>query len=244
MPPVLGLRAGARTARAGFRQPIAARNVAVIRRHAARFILVIIGALALPLAARAATPVPPVPGVPEGGGNLWLEGGWAVPLRDLAARIDASPQGAGAIPGFEVGMRWRFGVSPTWSLAPSMHYLGYGDATGLGSDGESTLGAASLRYGVEMLWTANRPGARLIFGVTPSLVHNRLHGPGKDHLTAVAGTGENFDLSARTGVRLGSAEISVAWHRNRFSSYRFFPGPTELDYNWDTVVLRFGWQLP
>ncbi len=216
----------------------------MIRRRVVRIALVVGCALALPYAARAATPVTAAARVPDGGGHLWFEGGWAVPQRDLSAGLDASPQGAGAIPGFEVGMRWRFDLSPTWSLAPSLHYLGYGDATGLGTDGEATLGAASLRYGVEMLWTAARPGARLLFGLTPSLVHNRLHGAGKDHVTAVAGTGENFDLSVRTGVRLGATEISAVWHLNRFSSYRFFPGPNELDYNWDTVVLRFGWQLP
>jgi hypothetical protein len=219
----------------------AARNVAVIRRHAAMLLLVTAFAT---VTTYAATPVPAVPPVPDGGGRLWVEGGWAVPLRDLADGLDATPEGAGAIPGFEAGMGWRFGVTPAWSLAPTVHYVGYGDATGLGNDGEATLGAASVRYGVELLWTANRPGARLIFGVTPALVHNRLHGAGKDHVTAVAGTGESFDLSVRSGVRFGNTEISAVWHLNRFSSYRFFETPTELDYNWDTVVLRFGWQLP
>lgn len=212
-----------------------------MRRHAALLVLV---ASLLAGVAGAATEIPRPPAVPDGGGHLWVSGGWAAPLRDLAAGLDASPVGAGAIPGFEVGMGWRFDLSPTWSLAPTVHYLGYGDAIGLGSDGEETLGAASVRYGAELLWTAARPGARLLLGVTPAVVHNRLHGPGKDHLTDVAGTGENFDLSLRTGIRLGTGEASVAWHLNRFSSYRFFPGPAELDYNWDTVVVRFGWQLP
>lgn len=213
----------------------------MIRRHAALLLLVI---TLVAMTAHAATPVPTVQPVPDGGGRLWVEGGWAVPMRDLSDGLDATPVGAGAIPGFEAGIGWRFGLSPTWSLAPTVHYLGYGDATGLGSDGESTLGAASVRYGVELLWTANRPGARLLFGMTPALVHNRLHGPGKDHLTAVAGTGEGFDVSLRTGVRFENTEISAVWHLNRFRSYRFFDSPTELDYNWDTVVLRFGWQLP
>ena len=211
------------------------------RRHAAVLLLL---AFLMAGADRAAAQAPAPPPVPDGGGHLWVTGGWALPLRDLEAGLDASPVGAGAIPGFEVGMGWRFDLSPTWSLAPTLHYLGYGDATGLGSDGEATLGAASVRYGAELLWTTNRPGARLLLGVTPSLVHNRLHGPGKDHLTAVSATGENFDLSLRTGVRLGTGEASVVWHLNRFGSYRFFPTDSELDYNWDTLVVRFGWQLP
>ncbi len=187
---------------------------------------------------------PPIPPVPPGGGRLLLEGGWAVPLGDLADGLDETPTGVGARPGFELGVRWRFELSPRWSLGPAVHFLGYGDATGLGADGEDSLAPSALIYSVEAL-VAERDGrARLFAGLAPCMMHRRLSGPGKDHLTKIKDTNTGLGLSARVGVRLGTSEISVVYHLNRFASYGFFAAGSERDYNWDTVVLRFGWLLP
>ena len=120
--------------------------------------------------------------VPPGGGRVLLEGGWAVPLGDLADGLDA-PQGAGSRPGFELGLRWRFALTPAWSLAPSFHYLGYGDATGLGVDYEENLSPTSLFYGLELMLKSTRDGSRPFVGLTPAVVHRRLQGPGKDNVT-------------------------------------------------------------
>lgn len=182
--------------------------------------------------------------IPPGGGRLLLEGGWAVPLGDLKDGLDATPLGAGARPGFELGLRWRFPLAPAWSVAPSVHFLGYGDATGLGADGLASLGAASLRYGVELLLKSTRSGNRPFVGLTPCVVHSRLKGPGKDHRTLSESANDGLDLSARAGIDFGSLEVSAVYHLNRFRTYGFFPSGSEQSYNWDTIVLRLGWQLP
>ena len=107
-------------------------------------------------------------------------------------------------------------------MAPSFHFLGYGDATGLGEDGESSLAPTSVRYGAELLLMSAGPGSRLFVGLTPSIVHNRLQGPGKDHLTLVDGTSNALGMSARAGVQLGALEISAVYHLNRFRTFSFF----------------------
>ena len=75
-------------------------------------------------------------------------------------------------------------------------------------------------------------------------MHNRLQGPGKDHLTLVDGTSNALGMSARAGVQLGALEISAVYHLNRFRTFSFFWSGIERTSNWDTVVLRFGWHLP
>lgn len=193
--------------------------------------------------ARAATPVITDP-VPPGGGRVLLEGGWAVPLGDLADGLDETPLGSGSRPGFELGMRWRFDLSRSWSLAPSLHYVGYRSATGLGEDGEESLSTSTLRYGLELLVASRRWGARPFAGIAPCIMQNRMKGPGKDHVTPIDASSTGFGLSTRAGVRLGDIEISAVYHLNRFSTYQFFATGQEESYNWDTVVLRFGWLLP
>ena len=193
---------------------------------------------------QAATPVPSLTAVPAGGGRLLLEGGWAVPLGDLDDRFDATPRSAGARPGFELGLRWRLGLDPVWSVAPSLHFLGYGDAKGLGDDGEDSLAPGSLRYGVELLAASAREGLQPFVGLEPCIVHSRLKGPGKDHITLMDASSTGLGLSARAGVRLGAHEISIVYHVNRFRSYAFFPDLSEKSFNWDTIVLRIGWHLP
>ena len=141
-------------------------------------------------------------------------------------------------------MRWRFALSPRWSLGPSVHFVGYGDATGLGTAGDKSLSPSALVYGVEALMSAREGRVQPFAGLTPCAVHRRLSGPGKDHVTLVDDTSTGLGLCARAGVRLGTSEISVVYLWNRFSSYGLFPSDRERDYNWDTVALRFGWLLP
>jgi hypothetical protein len=209
-------------------------------------LIMVLGCALLPAlaAAQPAAQVPPSRQVPSGGGRLLLEGGWAVPLGDLADGLDETPTGVGARPGFELGLRWRFALSPSWSLAPCAHFLGYGDATGLGVDGEDSLSPVSLRYGIEVLLASARRGTKPFVGLTPCVVYSRLSGPGKDHVTLIEDSNTGFGISARAGLRFGGTEVSAVYHLNRFSSFGFFETGAEQDYNWDTVVLRFGWHLP
>jgi hypothetical protein len=182
--------------------------------------------------------------VPPGGGRLLVEGGWAVPLGNLAEGLYESPTGAGARPGFELGMRWRFALAPGWTVAPSFHYLGYGDATGLGAKGDESLSTASLRYGVELLLKSTRDGVRPFIGLTPCVVHNLMTGTGKDQVTQIDASGNTLGLSASAGLQFGGIEVSAVYHVNRFNSYSFFWSGYEQSYNWDTFVLRFAWYLP
>ena len=187
---------------------------------------------------------PPVPPVPPGGGRLLLEGGWAVPLGDLADGLDATPTGTGSRPGFELGARWRFALSPRWSLGPSVHFLGYGDATGLGTAGDKSLAASALVYGVEARVAGRGDRRQWFAGIAPCVVHRRLSGPSKDHVTLVDDASNGLGVAARVGLRLGTTEISAVYLYNRFSTYGFFASGAERDYNWDAAVLRFGWLLP
>ena len=182
--------------------------------------------------------------VPPGGGRVLLEGGWAAPLGDLADGLDETALGSGSRPGFELGLRWRFALAPSWSLAPALHFLGYGDATGLGEDGEEGLSTSTLRLGLELLVASRRWGAQPFAGISPCIMQNRMKGPGKDHVTPIDGSSTGFGLSARAGVRFGDVEVSAVYHLNRFSTYQFFATGQEESYNWDAVVLRFGWLLP
>lgn len=182
--------------------------------------------------------------VPPGGGRLLLETGWAVPLGDLDDGLDATPRGAGALPGFELGVAWRFALSPNWSLAPSLHVLGFGDATGLGAAGEDNLSASTLRYGLELMRSSTREGVQPFVAVAPCYLRNHLKGPGKDHLTPVDAATGNLGLTARAGLRFSDTEVSLIWQVNRFRSYGLFPEYGEQSFSWDTLVLRVGWRLP
>ncbi|MBK8164338.1 MAG: outer membrane beta-barrel protein [bacterium] len=179
-----------------------------------------------------------------GGGRVIIDVGWIAPLGDLGDRLDATPTGAGARPGFEIGLEWRFALSRTWSLAPTGHYLGYGDATGLGTSGEESLSPSSLRYGAELMISSDRAGTQWFAGVGPAYVRSVLKGPGKDHITLVDASKSGWGLSARAGLRFGDTELSAVYHLNRFRSFGFFAAAEEQSYDWGTVALRLGWRLP
>lgn len=200
-------------------------------------------ALTVPGVARAVAPITVAP-APPGGGRLVVDLGWIAPLGDLADGLDATPTGAGVRPGFEVGAAWRFALSPSWSLGPSAHLLGYGDATGLGTNGEESLSASSLRWGAELLLCPPRSGLKWFAGLEPAYVRSSLSGPGKDHVTAVDASTGRLGLSLRAGVRFSDTELSVVYHVNRFRSFGFFSAGEELAYDWDTVAVRLGWRLP
>lgn len=185
-----------------------------------------------------------VAAVPPGGGRVVADIGWLTPLGDLSDGLDATPTGVGARPGFEIGLEWRFALARSWFLAPTGHFLGYGDATGLGATGELSLAPSSLRYGVEAMYSPPRAGTQWFVAVAPAHVRSYLKGPGKDHVTLIdAGTG-GWGLSARAGLRFGDTELSVIYHVNRFRSFGFFGAGEELSYDWDSAALRLGWRLP
>lgn len=186
----------------------------------------------------AANPVPP------GGGRVVLDAGWAVPAGDLDDGLDATPTGTGSRPGFEVGATWRFALARAWSLGPSVHFLGYGDATGLGDDGEETLAPTSQRYGLELMRSTTGSGTQWFAGLETAWVRSHLEGPGKDHVTLIEGSAGSLGLTVRAGVRFADTELSVVYHVNRFRSRGFFASGEELDYDWDSAVLRLGWRLP
>lgn len=203
--------------------------------------------LMLPLSAPAqSTNTQPVvkEDVPAGGGRVVVDVGWIAPLGDLEDGLDATPTGAGARPGFEVGLEWRFALSRRWSLAPTGHFLGYGDATGLGANGDLSLSPSSLRYAAEVMYGTDRPGTQWFVAVAPAYVRSLLEGPGKDHLTLVDASRGGWGVSARAGLRFGDTELSLLYHVNRFDSFGFFADGQEKSYNWDTVGLRLGWRLP
>jgi hypothetical protein len=191
-----------------------------------RFLAAAAGAACLLAAStpQAATPVLP-PTVPAGGGRLLLEGGWAVPLGDLDDRFDATPRSAGARPGFELGLRWRLGLDPVWSVAPSLHFLGYGDAKGLGDDGEDSLAPGSLRYGVELLAASAREGLQPFVGLEPCIVHSRLKGPGKDHITLMDASSTGLGTLGARRRAAGRPRVQRRLPREPLPLVRLLPRP-------------------
>ncbi len=212
-----------------------------------RLILLPAVCLLLPAAAVAQAPATagvPAEIVPPGGGRVVVDLGWMAPLGDLKDGLDATPTGAGARPGFEIGLEWRFAAGRSWFLAPIGHFLGYGDATGLGANGEQSLSPSSLRYGVEAMYAPPRAGTQWFAAIAPAYVRSLLKGPGKDHVTPIDASTGGWGVSARAGLRFGDTELSVVYHVNRFRTFGFFGAGEELSYDWDTVALRLGWRLP
>lgn len=183
-------------------------------------------------------------GPPSG---ILVEFGRAMPLGDLADDFIAAPLGFGAEPGLEAGFRWRVHLSDGFSLAPAFHFTDYGNFSGTDADlGEYRLECSTYQYTLEaMLHTAD-PAATLrpFVAVAAGLYRNRSVGFTKTFERSFDESVNTFGGSLRAGLAVAEIELSVVYHLDRFSTWRFFRTGTEQAYSWDALVLRAAWAIP
>ena len=181
------------------------------------------------------------------GFELVLEGGMALPAGNQSDDLWITPEGLDAGTGYELGLRFRQFVAPGFAIAPAFHYVEFGGASGVGDFAEGDgLGydvqTSLMRYGVDcQVFPAagNRAGVQPYFSAGVALIHNRY----RDELQFYG----PYDTSVNTpslglglGMKARNFEMSAAYNFNRFSTDTIAAGPTDLDYNWDYLTVRFG----
>lgn len=177
--------------------------------------------------------------------ELVFEGGLAEPL---GAQGDpfGSDGGLGAATGYELGLRLRQHLTGHLSVAPTFHYVDFGEARGVGDFPEgNNLGyrvATSLfRYGLDMQLMLGDPQAPLRPFITggASLSHNRYHDSlqyHQDFETSMNGP----CLTAGFGFKMLAIELTANYFWNRFETANLTGGRETLQYNWDYAVVRVG----
>jgi hypothetical protein len=146
-----------------------------------------------------------------------------------------------------LGLRTRFFLNRSWTLAPSFNFTQFGDHDGFTASGDKLkITASVLRYGLDLVYLA--PGShrslRPFVGGGAAFVHNKYH-EDIDEETAIYDASVNaLSWSVVAGLRLQDWELSLQYDINRFSTPLFYPTGEDLDYNWNSVLLRIGYVLP
>lgn len=183
----------------------------------------------------------------QGTGNeVVFEGGLAQPLGNQKDEFWTTDNGLEAGTGYELGLRYRYYVGPSWAVSPAFHYVSFGSFSGVGDFPEgNALGfeirGSLYRYGLDFQKFLGSPDAvaqpYLTGGV--ALVHNiyrdELEGYG---VFSEAVNTPAFSLGA--GLKLGMLEVSAAYNFNRFETSKLAGGRAKLDYNWDYAVFKVG----
>lgn len=174
-----------------------------------------------------------------------LEGGLAEPLGEHRESF-GTEGGLDAGTGYELGLRLRQHLGGGLALAPTFHYVQFGESRGVGEFPEGDglayeLNTSLLRYGVDlqMLLGADRDPARLVLTGGIGLAHNRyrdsLQGY-QDFETSMNGPSWNAGI----GVKLRVLELSAAYVWNRFDTRNLSADGVARDHDWDYAVVRLG----
>ncbi len=175
-----------------------------------------------------------------------LEGGLVQPAGDLGDDYWTTATGFDQGAGWELGLRLRQFFGRDVSVAPSIHWVTFGAANGVGNFGTGNdlgyrLETSAVRYGLDLQMYLGEPGGATRPFVTGGLglVHNRYH----DELEGLG----PFDTSVNTpgaslgaGLRVGNLEFTGEYHWNRFTTGNLNPSGADLDYAWDYLSLRVG----
>lgn len=183
----------------------------------------------------------------EYGGEVLLEGGIANPLGDLGDGWFTTVKGFGAETGYEVGLRFRYFMTPKWALAPAFHYVEFGNFNGIDQvQGAIQVETSLLRYGVDLqlFLPENRRFVRPFLSGGLGLCHNRYKDVLETDLSFFETSINTLAFSFGGGLRVGEFEISGIYTLNRFSTRRFSEGLIDEDYNWDYFVVRAGFAFP
>lgn len=178
--------------------------------------------------------------------EIVLEGGLVQPAGDLADDFWTTAKGLDAGAGWELGLRVRQFAGRDFSVAPSIHWVTFGPADGVGDFGTGTylgyrIETSTIRYGMDLQMYLGEPGGATRPFLTGglALLHNRY----RDQLE-FSGTYETTintpGLSLGAGLRVGNLEFAGEYTWNRFSTDELDPDGRDLDYNWDYLALRVG----
>jgi opacity protein-like surface antigen len=181
-------------------------------------------------------------------GRILVEVGLAMPYGDLNDNFEDTPRGIGADNGYELGFRYRFHLTPSFSVSPGFHFVDYQNFDGVHPEVDIySVEATTLRYTVEfMVKSAARPegGLRPFLAAGVGLSRNRAQGYLRDFTERSDESANALAWTFRGGVQLGSFELGMVYIVNRFDSWHIHDSDVLEKYNWDTVSLRAGWILP
>jgi opacity protein-like surface antigen len=181
-------------------------------------------------------------------GRILVEVGLAMPYGDLNDNFEDTPRGIGADNGYELGFRYRFHLTPSFSVSPGFHFVDYQNFDGVHPEVDIySVEATTLRYTVEfMVKSAARPegGLRPFLAAGVGLSRNRAQGYLRDFTEPSDESANALTWTLRGGVQLGSFELGMVYILNRFDSWHIHDSDVLENYNWDTVSLRAGWILP
>ncbi len=185
------------------------------------------------------------PGEP---GRILVEVGLAMPYGDLNDNFEETPRGLGAENGYELGFRYRFHLSPSFSVSPGFHFVDYQNFDGVHPEVDIySVQATALRYTVEfMVKSAAKPegGLRPFLAAGVGLSRNRAQGYLRDFTEESDEAANALVWTFRGGMQLGNFELGMVYIVNRFDSWHIHDSDVREKYNWDTVCLRAGWILP
>jgi opacity protein-like surface antigen len=178
--------------------------------------------------------------------ELVLEGGLVQPAGDVGDDFWTTSTGFDAGAGWELGVRVRQFAGRDFSVAPSIHWVTFGAADGVGDFGTGDnlgyrLQTSTVRYGLDMQKYLGEPGGATRPFVTGglALLHNRY----RDELEGsypFEATVNTPGLSLGAGLRLGNLEFTGEYTWNRFTTGNLDPDGRDLDYNWDYLSVRVG----
>lgn len=179
--------------------------------------------------------------------QVTIEIGAVFPYGQLGANFENTRLGLGATKGLELGFSYRIYFSESVSIAPTFHFLDYGNYNGTSDDiGDYKVQSSSYRYGAEIM--VKMPGTdkllRPFLAAEAGLDRNRVAGFYQDNVEELEKSINTMGYSLRAGVQLGGLEFSVVYHINRFNTWQFFLSDYRERYNWDNVGLRAGWLIP
>ena len=176
-----------------------------------------------------------------------FEVGYVHPYGDLADDFFTTPLGLGIKEGLELGFRWRYRFSESWSISPSFHFVDYKNFKGENeAAGAYRIKPTTLSYSLELMYVMLDPATpfRPFVAVDAGVVRNRVEGYYKTFEKAFDSSVNALGLGVRGGFMVAGFEFSAVYNLNRFDTWRFFNTGFEESYVWDNLVIRVGWVIP
>ncbi len=181
-------------------------------------------------------------------GKVIVEAGLAMPYGNLGDDFETSRLGLGALPGLELGFRYRFMLSPGFSVSPAFHLVDYRNMEGFNTEAEEfKIEAISMRYSVEMMLMSTGTSSRVprpFLALGAGLYRNRVKGFINGFEEAHDASISSLGVSLRGGVQVLDFELSLVYNVNRFNTWNFHASDYRERYNWDNLGVRVGWLLP
>jgi len=178
--------------------------------------------------------------------EIVMEGGLAIPLGDLPDSPENTLEGMGAELGYTLGVRLRFFLNKSLTLAPSFTYTEFGDHDGYIGSEIYHINSRILRYGLDLVYVA--PGGhntiRPFVGIGGAFVRNKYREENETLETFYEAGVNGISWAILAGFRLANWDLTFHYDLNKFTTSQFIYPPEDLDYNWTNLSLRIGYILP